>query len=73
VILLDNRYEFDKEVNDRLGNEQWKWLDQALKRGKNKQNVRLTVIAAGVQILPDRGLLGVAIESFNWENKQKLF
>ena len=32
IILLDNRYEFDKTVDDRLGDDQWKWLDLALKR-----------------------------------------
>lgn len=36
LILLDNRYSYDKKTNDKLGPEQWDWLDKVLKRGKKK-------------------------------------
>ena len=66
--MLDNRFNFDKKTGDRLGEDQWNWLDEALKRG-NERNVTATVIGAGVQMLPDRHV----VESFKWKNKEKLF
>lgn len=30
ILLLDNRYSFDYATNDRLGPEQWAWLEKAL-------------------------------------------
>lgn len=66
--MIDNRYAYDKHTGDRLGEEQWQWLDQKVMEGKNK-DVRLTLIGAGVQILPDRRV----IESFTWSNKNRLF
>ena len=69
VILLDIRYAYDKKTGDRVGPEQWQWLDTALKRGKAKTDVSLTVIGAGVSILSER-LLG---EKFTKVNKKKLF
>ena len=50
VILLDGRYELDTSTGDRLGQDQWKWLDLTLKRGKER-NTELTVIGTGVQII----------------------
>ena len=47
VILLDNRYDYDKATNDRLGEDQWLWLDSALQRG-NTEKVDLTIIGAGI-------------------------
>lgn len=66
--MLDNRYEFDKISGDRLGEEQWQWLDDALNHGK-REGATITIIGAGVQMLPDRRM----VESFKWKNKQKLF
>ena len=66
IILLDGRFEYDKKTNDRLGEEQWLWLDQVLSEQKN---VNLTLIGTGVQILAHR-LFGM--ESFKFENKKKL-
>ena len=70
MILLDNRYSFDKKGSgDRLGQEQWDWLDRVIQRSKARKDVKFIMIGAGVQMLPDRQ----AIESFKWINKQKLF
>ena len=53
VILLDNRYESDADSmfhgsGDYLGEEQWFWFDQALKRGKERDDLAMTVIGAGI-------------------------
>ena len=61
LILLDNRYDYDKETNDRLGDLQWQWLDDILLEGKQK-NVTQTIIGAGVQMIMQR--LGYFEESF---------
>ena len=66
VILLDNRYEFDKRSKDRLGQAQWKWLDKAL-----ETEADLTLIGTGVQILPERA--GVIFETYRWPSKKPLF
>ena len=66
--MLDNRYEFDYETGDRLGPDQWKWLENSLNSDKN---VSLTVIGAGIQMIPDRHRM--PIESFGWKNKKRLF
>jgi hypothetical protein len=47
LILLDNRFDFDSKTNDRLGESQWLWLDNALKRSVER-NADLTVIGAGI-------------------------
>ena len=65
--MLDNRYDYNQESNDKLGEKQWKWLDQSLAR--KRADVKFTLICAGIQILPDR----FVIESFNWPNKERLF
>jgi hypothetical protein len=53
-----------------LGEDQWHWLDTALKVGVER-NTTLTLIGAGVQIITDRFL--TPVESFTWKNKQRLF
>jgi alkaline phosphatase D len=70
MILLDNRYEYDKATNDRLGEDQWLWLDSALQRG-NLEKVDLTIIGAGIQIIPERA--NIPIEVMKWKNKKVLF
>ena len=47
VVLLDNRYDYDMKLNDKLGDKQWKWLDKVLKEGKTRA-VTMTVIGAGL-------------------------
>lgn len=27
ILLIDNRFEFDSQTKDRLGDQQWSWLD----------------------------------------------
>ena len=50
IILSDNRFEFNRETGDHLGEGQWMWLDEAL--GK-QPDADLTIIQAGIQILAD--------------------
>ena len=52
LILLDNRFDSDDDSilfgsGDVLGEDQWLWLDLALKRGIQRQ-VALTVIGTGI-------------------------
>jgi len=55
VILLDNRYSFDKGGSgDKLGQEQWDWLDRVFQRNQARKDVKFTMIGAGLQMLPDR-------------------
>jgi alkaline phosphatase D len=69
IILLDNRYDYDKYgTGDRLGESQWAWLDETLANGKD---VNLTLIGAGIQILPDR-VSKLPVEQFKTANKLKL-
>ena len=75
VILLDNRYENDFDTfsgsGDALGEDQWLWLDFALKRGK-KRNVSMTLIGAGMQIMPERIFLPF-VENFHWVNRERIY
>ena len=75
VILLDNRYENDFDTSsgtgDALGEDQWLWLDFALKRGKNR-DVTLTLIGAGMQMTTERALLPT-FENFHWVNRERLY
>lgn len=48
VILLDNRFDFDKETGDRLGEDQWKWLENAFAWNRDRGDVHVTVIGAGI-------------------------
>ena len=64
VILLDNRFEYDKVTTDRLGEEQWAWLDLAVKRSK-LELVDLTVIGAGIQIIAQPHQISQE-EQFGW-------
>ena len=66
IILLDNRFDFDKTTGDRLGDAQSEWLDKSIEEHKDAD---VTIIAAGVQILPQRFLFD---EKFRWESKYKL-
>ena len=45
VILLDNRYSFNKKENDRLGAQQVEWLSKTL---ENQSDSNVTIIMAGV-------------------------
>ena len=52
VILLDNRYDSDADsllfgTGDVLGEDQWLWLDLALKRGMERK-VSMILIGAGI-------------------------
>ena len=76
VILLDNRYDSDDDsllygTGDVLGEEQWLWLDLALKRGK-KQGASVTLIGAGIQMTPER-IHVPFIENFRWKNRERLY
>lgn len=76
LILLDNRYENDDDsfvygTGDILGENQWHWLDLALKRGKER-DVELTVIGAGLQMLTE--MINIPLlENFRWKNRERLF
>ena len=45
IILIDNRFDFDKKIQDRLGNQQWEWLEDSLKEHFDSD---LTLIVTGV-------------------------
>ena len=47
IILLDNRFEFNKASGDRLGEDQWAWLDHVLEREK-EANLTLLVNTVSV-------------------------
>ena len=64
IILLDNRWDFDYETRDRLGDLQWEMLDKALGR-----EAMVTFIMAGIQIVNDHIL---PLERFEWKNKKRL-
>lgn len=51
LIMLDTRYNRDDEgdVSDTLGDSQWKWLEEELKKP-----AKLRLIASGYQVLLDR-------------------
>lgn len=68
MILLDNRFESDYEKGDVLGDLQWHWLDEVLSQGK-KRNVDVTLIGAGIHMIPQGGVI---LESFGYHNKKKL-
>jgi phosphodiesterase/alkaline phosphatase D-like protein len=69
VILVDGRYEYDRfGTGDRLGDEQWQWLDLALSRGADAD---VTLIGSGIQIIPDRARPKF-VESFGTANKLRL-
>jgi alkaline phosphatase D len=50
LILLDVRFNKDKELGDMLGEEQWEWLNAEL---LENNEAALTFICSGTQILPD--------------------
>jgi alkaline phosphatase D len=66
LILLDNRFWFD--YPDRLGQDQWSWLENALAR----EEATITVIGAGIQILPYSFTFGLQ-ETFEWHNKSRIY
>lgn len=67
LVLLDVRSEFDTVSNDRLGDQQWAWLEETL-MGNLGANV--TILASGIQILPDRTIF---LDEFEPFNKKRLF
>lgn len=54
IILLDNRFSYNTKAKDRLGDQQWEWLDRSLKEHRTSN---LTVILAGIQMIKDNGKL----------------
>ena len=66
LILLDNRYSYDRPSGDRLGSQQWEWLEDKMRNTESD----LTLILAGVQILRDNNW---GEEHFGWNSKQKLY
>ena len=71
IILLDGRYEYDREAGDRLGSDQWEWLELAFKRGKQRQ-VALTVIGSGTQVIPG-SFQAFYCEEFRTESRMRLY
>ena len=65
-ILLDVRFDFDPDSRDRLGARQIEWLEAKFQEHKDSD---ITLIASGVQILPDRYF---PTEHFEWETKKSL-
>ena len=75
--MLDNRYDSDDDdqyfgTGDILGEDQWLWLDLAMKRGLERK-VDMTFIGAGINILPERLYLPMVDENFRWKNRERLF
>lgn len=70
VILLDNRYSFNKRESDFLGEAQWQWLDQALKRGKSRGS-HFTILVSGIQVIPEK--LIDAVETYRWRSRKQLY
>ena len=68
IILLDNRFEFDPATEDRLGDQQWQWLDEVL--GGQEVEPDLTMIMTGVQIHHDNAIL---MEKYQWTSKYRLY
>ena len=64
MILLDCRFEYDKRSGDRLGAAQWRWLENV-----SKLSADVTMIALGVQAIPDRLFV---MESLGEQNRLKL-
>ncbi|TNV78551.1 hypothetical protein FGO68_gene9981 [Halteria grandinella] len=67
LVLIDVRSEFNTVSNDRLGDQQWAWLEETFLRNSNAS---LTIVASGIQMIPDRTLFLDEWEAFN---KGKLF
>lgn len=66
IVLLDNRFDYDRETGDRLGDNQWDWLNFTI---RNQSDSDLTLIVAGIQMIRDNAKID---EHFQWENKVKL-
>ena len=71
IILLDGRYEYDRKTGDRLGRDQWHWLDAAFKRGKER-GVSLTIIGSGTQVIPG-SFQAFYCEEFRTESRLRLY
>jgi hypothetical protein len=67
IILLDNRFSYDKSTGDFLGPTQWNWLENTL---ATHTDANVTLIMAGIQILRDNTSIE---EQFGWLGKSKLF
>ncbi|CDW81812.1 UNKNOWN [Stylonychia lemnae] len=65
IILLDLRYDFDKQGKDRFGEKQIEWLDNLL-----KIKTDLKIIVSGIQVIPDNFFYNEQMQS---ENKLLLF
>lgn len=68
MILLDVRYSYNEDgENDRLGKQQWEWLDNIFAENRNSD---VTMIMSGVQILPERPFS--YIEELGQPNKDRI-
>lgn len=65
-MLIDVRFDYDPDSTDRYGDLQRQWLKEKL----SQSNADVTLIAAGVQIIPDRWFI---TEAFEWESKSYIF
>jgi len=69
LILLDGRYNYDRESGDFLGEEQWAWLAQEL----NDPSARVILIGSGVQVV-DWRKRGIAEGFSNYpQTRKRLF
>lgn len=68
LILLDDRYDYDKETLNRLGDEQYEWLEKSL---RDHPNSDLTLIATGIVIQNDN--VYNFDERFLWNDKKRLY
>lgn len=65
LILLDDRWFYDKESRDVLGSEQWNFLAEELKNPGD-----LVIIANGIQILPSEDIFK---EHWYTANRERLY
>jgi alkaline phosphatase D len=65
LILLDDRWFYDKQARDVLGEEQWQFLEEELKNPGD-----LVLIANGIQILPSEDIFK---EHWYTSNRERLY
>ena len=66
-MLLDVRFDHDKDKPDRLGDIQWQWLEEVF---KNDTESNVTILVSGIQIIPDRWFV---TEVFHEPDRNRLF
>lgn len=67
IILLDNRFSFNRTSNDRLGEQQWQWLNNTLYKHSDSD---LTLVLAGIEVIKDNS---PNEETFMWPSKKMLY